>query len=594
MPSRGPESPSESPLAEKSSVRQIFESLLKIQDGKPEFSEEERAQMAFLETEYGKNRLEVVLETRSEILHLQDEIQARLGDQSLSIEDIRELKPLVESLARKEAAEDRINALGGVEGIETVQDLRELSADQLIALEDEHEGVLLYAFTDFVEDSTQIDVERFDAFYRSPTIGTRLKVNFRGNAAAEASIGAADLFPPSVRRITVYYGGNVNDKRTSERRIGLKGQNKSGNGFFDGDGYIPVYSGDEVIVESGGVDIDFDRNYRKTPSAGQTLGELDYDKYQKEFGDQDVQFLNGLPPGARQSKYHHGASFSRAHREALGLDAHLGRHSKNIEAILRKTPDLYTYAHKTREKYRNATGIDIDESIMFGVIQLESGFRVDVLNREGSGAGGLFQFIPSTWNSYLRANPWVYERMAKDPTWSRVDQMDWRFNPEIMIDAGYWLATQNMKSLYDRKTQITLREFANSEFYRSGTVTANDAWLLYLPHHDGADGAVRLLKYASLREQGVDARTAEARVGLKAFQKHRHHFKGGKTIYNYDSFIADRHWKQLRGYAQRNVKLAKKYRGQLDVMGAERLHALENGPGTWGWGEASTGKTLHA
>lgn len=483
---------------------------------------------------------------------------------------------------------------------ETVADLRALPVEQLIELEDKHEGILLYAFTDFVDASTQINIEHFEAFYREPPLGTKLGINFHGNDEAEAKIGGADLLPPSVRCITVLTDGDPGKKRTSTRRLGLKGQNKSGNGFFDSNGYIPVFTGDQVIIggEAGngantGIDLAFDRKYRKEAPQGKALGELDYEKYRLEQSETDAAFLKTLPPTARLSKYHNGAAFSRAHREELGLNKKSTRHSKNIEQLLSKTPDLYTYAHKAREKYASSTGIDIDESIMFGVIQIESGFRVDALNHEGSGAGGLFQFIPRTWTAFLKENPWVYERMAKDPVWSRVDQMDWRFNPEIMMDAGYWLATKNMKVLYDRKSEISLSEFKNTEFFRSGKVSTEDAWLLYLPHHDGVEGALRLLRYQSLREQGIDATTAEASVDLKPFQKHKHHFKKGKTIYDRDTFIADQHWQQLRAYAQKNVTFAKKYRSQLDAMGSDRLATLAGGPGTWGWGkalEAQTGK----
>lgn len=512
--------------------------------------------------------------------------EALKGPQKTAKKDAERLKTEVET--RLQIAELQT---------ETIADLRELPVEQLIELEDRHEGILLYAFTDFLADSTRIDLQHFETFYREPPSGTQLKINFHENVEAEAKIGAADVLPPSVRRITVLTDGDPTKKRTSERRLGLKGQNKSGNGFFDSAGYIPVFSGDQVIVGgegSEGIDLPFDRKYRKEPAAGKALGELDYEKYRLERSKADEDYLKTLPPTARLSKYHKGASFSRAHREELGLEKKSTSHSKNLEQLLAKTPDLYTYAHRSREKYARATGIDIDESIMFGVIQIESGFRVDVLNRQGSGAGGLFQFIPSTWTTFLKENPWVYERMAKDPVWSRVDQMDWRFNPEIMMDAGYWLATKNMKVLYDHKNEIGLSEFKNTEFYKTGKVSTDDAWLLYLPHHDGAEGALRLLKYQSLREQGVAATTAEATVDLKAFQKHKHHFKNGKTIYDRDTFIADQHWKQLRAYAQQNVTFAKKYHSQLDAMGSERLAALAGGPGTWGWGQGLETQTSQA
>lgn len=559
-------------LPEQSTVNDVLDSVVSNMDQNPEFSTSERAEKIRLESTLGKDKLKVVLETRREILELQSELQARLGDSVVTAEEGTELKTIVDNLTRKEGAEDRINIL---EEVETVRDLRELSVDQLIELEDKHEGILLYAFTDFVDDGDAVSLERFETLYKAPTPGTKLKVNFRGNEEAEAKLGVGDLLPPSVRRITVYPGGDESLARTSTKRVGLKGQNKSGNGFFDAEGYIPVYSTDVVVVggvpaavvegstPDTGIDFEFEKKYRDAS------GKLDYAKYATDHDATDTQFLEGLPSGARRSKYHEGNSLTDKARRALRLDRAVGG---NLERTLEKNPKLYEYAHAAREKYAQTTGIDIGEHIMFGVIQLESGFKVDSVNHQGSGASGLFQFINSTWNEYLAKNPWVYEKMANDPEWKDVDQMDWRFNPEIMMDAGYWLATQNMQALYRKRDQIQYSEFKNSTFAKTGKVTTEDAWLLYLPHHDGADGAVRILKYAALREQGVAAREAEAKVGLKLFQKHKHTFKNGRTVYDYNSFIADQHWKTMRAYSGKNVDWARKYEAQLEKYVAGTAH----------------------
>lgn len=551
MPSSDSSSQREPGLSEPQSVERIFESVLS-----PSEASDERVK---LESQYGRDRLKVVLDTQAEIAALREEIELRFSDRAFSSEDIAELKTVVDAVARAEGIEDRINAL---EGVETVADLRELSVDQLIELEEKHEGVLLYAFTDFVEDSARVDLSRFEEFYKNPSPGTRLRVDFRGHAEAEAKIGAGDVLPPSIRRITVFPSGDEMQARTSTRRIGLKGRNDD-TGFFDRAGYIPVYSSDVVIVgglnePAKGIDVDFEKKYRTTE------GKLDYSKYAQEHQTDDAQFMDGLSPETRRSKYHSGSALSGSERRRLNLKGA----SNNLEKILEKNPDLYRYARAAREKYATETGVDIPESILFGVIQIESGFNVTILNKQGSGAGGLFQFMPDTWNSFLAHNPWVYEKMAADPQWAKVDQMDWRFNAEIMMYAGYWLATHNMKQLYSKRAQISCREFTESDFYRTGKMSPKDAWLLYLPHHDGIDGAIRLLKYQGLREQGIDARTAERHVGLRSFQKHKHTFSRGKTIYDTKTFIPDQHWQQLRAYAQRNVKWAQRYEPQLKAYEA--------------------------
>jgi len=138
-----------------------------------------------------------------------------------------------------------------LEKVETVRDLQTLDVDTLIALEDKFEGILLYAFTDALNETEKIDFQNWKT-YKEPTQATTLKINFRGNSEAEMKIGAGDIFPPSVSQITVFPSGDKSQARTSEKRIGEKGRNTDGTGFFDSDGYIPIFSGD--LVEIGKIE----------------------------------------------------------------------------------------------------------------------------------------------------------------------------------------------------------------------------------------------------------------------------------------------------------------------------------------------------
>lgn len=186
-----------------------------------------------------------------------------------------------------------------LEKVETVRDLKTLDVDTLIQLEDKFEGVLFYAFTDAVDGSTKIDFENWKG-YKEPAQGTLVKINFRGNPEAEMKVGACDIFPPSVRRITVYSRGDKNTSRTSEKRIGLKGRNRDGTGFFDSDGYIPIFT--EDVVEIGGVEKEFDKKYRNQKGE---IDESSYQKYDTENSQEETKYREDLfkkNPAAQRNK----------------------------------------------------------------------------------------------------------------------------------------------------------------------------------------------------------------------------------------------------------------------------------------------------
>lgn len=270
----------------------------------------ERITMRRVERRGDKGKL-----NETDLEDISDEIVAILNEvpltQPYSRTDIPEAADTPEKAARRDAVKakfDEVAKAHGIEGVETVADLRELPVDVLIQLEEKHPGILLYAFTDFVDDAKRIDLTHFEDFYNSPAAGVRLRIDFRGNGDAEANLGAGDILPPEVRRITCLEGGNDSLARTSERRVGLKGRNDSGSGFFDQEGYIPVFSSDIVVVgglppqegapavEGGGIDLSF-KKYRKED------GTLDYEQYAKDFGDADEKFLKPLrAKGARMDK----------------------------------------------------------------------------------------------------------------------------------------------------------------------------------------------------------------------------------------------------------------------------------------------------
>ncbi len=524
--------------ASPKTVEQLF---MKTADEMEEtgMTPKEAEALAELKRGYDEKKLKITLDTAGEIKEVQGEVKEVLADEA-------------DDLAR-ETIEEAMN--GQVSDAEKISDLRTLSLDQLMSLESKYEGILFYAFTDFVSSDTRVDFANYKSWYKAPKDGDEFKINFHGNQEAYWKLGAGDILPPTVRGVTVYIGGDRNNVRASDRRVGLKG-----GGFFDAQGYIPVFTSD--IIRVGAIRMDFDK-YRKTD------GSLDFDKYDGEIGDADREYVD------KKRAEGAGDSLSESDKRGMGLDKKVK--GRKISDVVRNQPDLYYYVRSAREKYAVQTGIDVPESIMLAVMRHESDFRVDVMNKQGSGAAGLFQFIPSTWNSFLKENPWVYGRMMKSPKWKNKDQMEWRFNPEIMIYAGYWLATKSLKYVYARKEQIGYGKFTESEFAKTGRIKADEAWILYLTHHDGYDGAVRRLKYLGYKEKGMSESEAARKANLTKFQMYNYTFKNGRTVYDTSKIVADKKARWIMGVCTDATKTAEKY--NEDLKGVE---VSEDSMG-WGW-----------
>ncbi|PJB88757.1 hypothetical protein CO082_03450, partial [Candidatus Peregrinibacteria bacterium CG_4_9_14_0_8_um_filter_44_15] len=527
---------------EQRTLKQVFDEVFDSLQG----NDAARSAITALQESYDDEKLAIIFDTQREVAELREEIESAAANDG-KIDDIE--KSGIDANIDRERIEDTIKSK--VEGIETVSDLRELSFDKLIELEGKYEGILFYAFTDFVDSGSKLNFDNYYSWYKAPKDGDSFEINFYGNQEANQRLGAGDIMPPTVRGVTVYPGGSKDDsdpeKRISTRRLGLKGDGDHANsGFFDDRGYIAIYTGYMVTV--GGVDMSFDEKYRGPVSADGRLGELKYDAYAQDHDEVDSLFVAQLPRGARTSKYHGGASVDRAFRRKHDLNKKLP--DRNIRKILDKVPDLHRYTGAAREKYRTQTGIDIPENIMYGIARVESSFNVCAANPKSS-AKGLYQFLGSTWNGFLAANPWVYEKMNKDSAWKDVDQMDWRFNPEIMTYAAYWLATRDLTYLYKHKGEARYSKFDRSAFARSsGPSTANplklsenDTWILYLTHHDGAGGALSRMKFLGDRERGTSEAVAARRAGLASWQG----YSEGKVK-------ADKDAKSIIGIADRAMK----------------------------------------
>jgi len=219
-----------------------------------------------------------------------------------------------------------------LDGVEKV-DIEHLSVKSLMKLEKAYPGILMYAFTDVIGSKEKIDFSKWE-LYAKPVAGMKLKVDFHDNQEAYDRIGAGDLMPAAVRTITVYpqdyRGKNVKYmKRTSTRRLGLKGhadigsgnrKGNSGNGFFDENGYMAIFTGDEIIIGGDkdakkGIDMDYQKQFMKVDKDGKEV--LDYDAYDKsEEGAKDKQFLDKLVANDVVLRGRGGRNFSGEYDEA--------------------------------------------------------------------------------------------------------------------------------------------------------------------------------------------------------------------------------------------------------------------------------------
>lgn len=346
QPASAPEQQSPSP-DQKKTVEQVITEMVKREPEKVDVTKET---LRNFKKNYDKKHLKIELDTHSEI----EELKTKIADDvegKFETNDT-DLSMYFDSLARKEKGEDAIASLPGVEDamkdklkdVETMGDLRTLSVETLIALEDQYEGILLYVFTDLVEDKEKVDFKRFKT-YEKPKPSTLLQVDFHGNDDANARLGAGDILPASVRCITVYEDGDRNRARTSTRRIGLKSKNEENSGFFDAEGYIPIYTGDVICIGGAtdsqeGVDMEFEKKFRI--KEGRKTKGLDYDAYEKsEDAQKDAEFLQTLAPSAQRNKImtpeEMDALLSRIETSGTGR--------KVVEAVMAAQNENVTGAH---------------------------------------------------------------------------------------------------------------------------------------------------------------------------------------------------------------------------------------------------------
>lgn len=200
---------------------------------------------------FGADKLKVRIKSVEEKAKLNEKLAEAMSSNFEAKDDT--LPSYFNELKSRTKVEKEISKLPNlsrtVENLENAKDLRNLDIKNLLMLESKYEGILMYAFTDVINGDRQeekIDFKNWNN-YKNAKAGTKVRINFYGNMEAETQLGIGDIFPPSIRKVTVYKQGKPENARTSERRLGLKGRNQDNEGFFDKKGYIPVYSGDVVV-----------------------------------------------------------------------------------------------------------------------------------------------------------------------------------------------------------------------------------------------------------------------------------------------------------------------------------------------------------
>jgi hypothetical protein len=194
-----------------------------------------------------------------------------------------------------------------IEGEMKVDDLRTLKFNQLLKLEADRPGLLLFAFTTWGRAHQKVDIDHFES-YAMPQLGNQFTIDFRENTEAYWKVGADNMLPPEVREITVWPQGDRSKERISNRRVGLKGSLKNTkSGFFDEKGYIPIFSGDVVMV---GHPVEAKKNtppHNESDEKSQSPTDDGEFRAQKEVGEsaspESISFEGGLMSSEELQKY---------------------------------------------------------------------------------------------------------------------------------------------------------------------------------------------------------------------------------------------------------------------------------------------------
>jgi hypothetical protein len=331
----------ESDLEPGENIKEQIKDLITNIDENPEISEDEQKLidevLQNLDVSYKAGRLETRVWTRKQLSVLEGKMKTLIEAGTTDLEGeqtgLTPLRGVIEQFVRRTEMVHELKILNGEENLD-IAAFQALSCDELVELEASHPGVLFFLFvTPLGESKEFLDLDAAQALYESPPLDAAMYIDFQGNQSAEDGLGAADVFPPKIREMSCFTGGDESLKRTSTRRIGLQGKNRPGTGFFDAEGYIPVFTGDHVMFSTPKEDAP-DFSQFRIPD-GQTVteegkekskdGEWDEAAYEKEYGEADREFLDGLrgknsPRDKQYSEEQLDAIVAAIEKEGAGKD----------------------------------------------------------------------------------------------------------------------------------------------------------------------------------------------------------------------------------------------------------------------------------
>lgn len=410
-----------------------------------------------------------------------------------------------------------------IEGEMKAGDLKTLTLNDLLDLEKDRPGILLFAFTTWGEAHKDVAIEKF-ALYTNPAPGTTMKIDFRGNREAYWKVGAGNLLPPTVDTIKV-----TNDR--GETRVGQR-RTEPKNGFYDANGYIPIFDGYKITIATPA-------EYTGPPPVTE-----------RPSGGVERRVDTFDPTGQHRRQAHkRAAEWRGAGGERV--------HPREIQ-LRRAIPETWIGAGQdASEFYKAKLNVAVDPAVVFAIIKHESAFNPGTPNRAGeSSALGLGQFIKGTWEGFLAANPEVVASVTGTPlaSLSTAEQLNLRTHPLLSIYAVTWLAADNAQKL-----GLT-------------TVTADNAADLYSAHHDGIDGVRRYRHYRAMRATKSEAQAA-SEAKLHGWQRSRplrdtsgHVLKDerGRILYQDGAPFADENAGAVARLSRTVASLSKTYRTQLD------------------------------
>lgn len=400
-----------------------------------------------------------------------DELQRSLGleteskltiqkSQDARLELAREIKASMED--NELSGEELVNALTKVlqeeliESVLTVEDLDSIPVDELREMEKKTPGTLLFAFTTWGDQHKGMEVSKLGNEYL-PKDGDRFEIDFRGNEEAEWNIGAVDLLPPEARGITLK--ATSGQETVSERRIGLKGEERGG--FYDANGdYMAIFTGDEVIV--GQVDVEFRTKYFNAET-----GEWNYEAYDEEHAEEEAGYL--VVPSSID-----GNTAGRVtHRTERA------KYSRSLDSLKEGQAEWYDTAGAASETFNRKLGVNVPVSSIFGVISKESAFDPEAVS--SSGCMGLGQFGKAAWSDFLSQNTALARTVLQKqglrlPT-RRSKRFELRTNAVLNIYATTWYLGKLAKRMgYDRVDSHNIKD-------------------VYLNYHEGVAGRRALENY---------------------------------------------------------------------------------------------------